>query len=473
MFSFDYVVLNAFLKENFDFLVGARIQKVQQPTRQELILSIRKNSETKKLYININPQFCHICFMSKENEKLRGIEIPQKPPMFCMQLRKYIENALITRVNQPENERIFEIFIETYSELGEKIELCLASEFMGRHSNIILYNADTNIILGCAHNVGADKSCVREVIGGLPYIYPPKNNYTPPKNDCTAKPDNINDFIDTYFAKKIAENNLKSLRSQLANLVQKQITGLEKQCDLIKKSLKSDENYAKYKHYGDLIMANLYNLKDFTSSVTLFDYENDCEIMLETDENLKASENAQKFYKKYTKIKKRVEKNSEILEEYIQKLDYLKNVLYFIENSENIENLNEIKQEILPQNKTKQDVNQKSSKNFSITETEINGHKVFIGKNNKQNDYIVSKLAKDEDYWFHVQNATGSHVLLKCAEPDDKTIYECAKLAKEFSSAKNSTKAGVIYTKAKHLKRPPNTPLGYVTYRSEREIVVN
>ena len=128
MFTFDNNVLKFFLAENIDFLSNSRIQKIQQPSRRELILLLRKHSETKKLYININPQFYHLCFISKENEILRNIKIPQKPPMFCMQLRKYLENALITRVHQPENERIIEIFVETYNEISEKIELCLAVE---------------------------------------------------------------------------------------------------------------------------------------------------------------------------------------------------------------------------------------------------------------------------------------------------------------------------------------------------------
>lgn len=470
MFTFDNNVLKIFLAENIGFLNNSRIQKIQQPSRRELILFLRKYSETKKLYININSQFYHLCFISKENEILRNIEIPQKPPMFCMQLRKYIENALITRVNQPENERILEIFVETYNELNEKIELCLAAELMGRHSNIILYNSDTNVILGCAHNVGSDKSSVREVIGGLPYIYPPKQNKNYISNFNGEIPPvykNLNDMIDTCYAKKIAKNNLKSVRTNLINFVQKQIARLEKQYKLTENLIKIDGNYNDYKLFGDLITANLYNLKDYVSSVNLRDYENDRDITLEIDQNLTLKENAQKFYKKYTKIKKRVQKNCEILENYEQKLSYLKNTLYFIENADNPQVLEQIKQELMPET-----VQQKSKNEFFVNETEICGCKVFVGKNNKQNDYIVSKLAKDEDYWFHVQNSTGSHVLLKCTNPDDKTIYECAKLAKEFSSAKNSAKAGVIYTKAKYLKRPPNTPLGYVTYRSEREIVV-
>jgi predicted ribosome quality control (RQC) complex YloA/Tae2 family protein len=147
MITFDSLTLKAFIQENSDFLINAKIQKIQQPTRRDLILYLRKYGESRKFYININPQFYHICFMNKENEEIRRFEIPQKPPMFCMLLRKYIENAKIYDIRQPENERIFEIYIESYNEIGDKVELCLAAELMGKHSNIILYNNNTKIIM--------------------------------------------------------------------------------------------------------------------------------------------------------------------------------------------------------------------------------------------------------------------------------------------------------------------------------------
>ena len=105
-------------------------------------------------------------------------------------------------------------------------------------------------------------------------------------------------------------------------------------------------------------------------------------------------------------------------------------------------------------------------------ELNIDGYKVFVGRNNRQNDFIVSKLSKDEDYWFHTKDCAGSHVLLKCDNPTDKLLLECAKLAKEYSKGADSSKVGVIYTKRKYLKKPPAANLGYVTYKNEREIIL-
>ena len=110
----------------------------------------------------------------------------------------------------------------------------------------------------------------------------------------------------------------------------------------------------------------------------------------------------------------------------------------------------------------------------TLTKIKINGFDVYIGKNNKQNDYIISKLSKDEDYWFHTRLCAGSHVLLKVneKEPDEETIFECCKLARENSASKQPSKVGVIYTKRKFIKKPPAAPLGYVIYKNEKEILV-
>lgn len=527
MITFDSLTLKAFIEENKDFFIGCRIQKIQQPTRRDLLFSLRNNGETRKFYVNINPQHYHLCFISKKTEQQRHLEIPQKPPMFCMQLRKHLENAKITKINQPNYERIFEIYIETFDELQEKIELCLAIELMGKHSNIVLYNADTNIIIGCAHNVGAEKSREREMAGLLPYIYPPKQNKFDILNisgeineslenfyffskafatQCKNLPletlqsfvrlqntspaistdykefslfknllqtptefNSVNEMIDEYFSYHIEKNKLKSIRHELKTLVNKQLTKLKKNNTLMQELLTKENNKDQNRLNGDLIMANLYNGKDYSTSIEVFNWETNSQVSIKLDPQLTLKENANKYYKQYNKSKKATEKTIEMIEANNIQLEYFEQTLYSIETAKTLTELEEIKNELFPIFQP----NKKEKIQPSLpTETEISGYKVFIGRNNKQNDYIVSKLSKDEDYWFHTHGCAGSHILLKCAQPSDEIIYECAKLAKEHSSAKNTSKIGVIYTKRKNLKKPPKTPLGYVTYKNEEEIIV-
>ena len=460
MINYNSLILKNWIEENSDFLTGARIQKIQQPTRRDFVFVIRNKGESRKFYININPQYYHVCFMSKENELKRFIEIPQKPPMFCMLLRKYLENAVISHVEQPEFERILEFYIETYNELSEKIYLCLAIELMGKYSNVILYNYDTNIILGCAHNVGAEKSREREMAGGLPYVYPsgrPNSWYSADKNILPSE-------IDSYYAQIISDDKIKRVKSDCAQIVNKKIK--KDKTSLKKIQSANDKDYDKYRLYGDLIMANLYNNKDYLKTINVYDYENNCEISIELDETKTLKGNANRYYKLYNKSKTAHEKMQEMSLKLKENIEYNEQILYSLELANDMDELLEIKSEIEPEKQVK------STKKVMIEPLQIEGFDVYVGKNNRQNDYIVSKLSKDEDLWFHTRDCAGSHVLLKCENPSDKLIFECAKLAKKYSKGSLSSKVSVIYTKRKHLKKPPKANLGYVIYKCEQEILV-
>lgn len=529
MITFDSLTLKAWVEENRDFLTGARIQKIQQPTRREFVFSIRSLGENRKFYININPQLHHIAFMSRENEERRLIEIPKKPPMFCMLLRKYLENSKICEVKQPPYERILEFYIETFNELSEKIYLCLAIELMGKHSNVVLYNYDTNIIIGCAHNVGSEKSSVREMAGTLPYTYPPKQNktdiltyngeinpetlskdfywisnsfaskvktcpFTKIKNFVELKglspviskdfkeyslfselienpqaQTSINEMLDNYFTYYQEKEKFQALKTHLTTITNQKIRKYQNSLDKLSAQLEREAKTEIYRLYGNLIMANLYNNQDYSPFVDVFDYENNRNITIELDNTKTLKENANKFYKLYNKGKTSKQKLGEMKDLFEGNLNYFKQVLYSINRAGNIRELLEIKAELEPDTE-KKEKNHSSLEPLKLQEGDFT---IFIGKNNRQNDYIVSKLAKDEDLWFHTKDCAGSHVLLKGENPPDSLILKCAKLAKENSSAPNSSKIGVIYTKRKYLKKPPKANLGYVTYKGEKEIVID
>lgn len=531
MITFDSLTLKAFINEQSDFLTGARITKIQQPTRREFVFTLRNLGQTKQFYVNINPQMYHLCFMSKENLEKRLIEMPQKPPMFCMLLRKYLGSSRIAKINQPDYERILEFYIETYNELGDKIYLCLAFELMGKHSNVVLYNSDTDVILGCAHNVGAEKSREREMYGGIPYIYPPKQNKVDIKNyygeidysclpkdfywfsksfadkcigktlsdlknfvslsnisPCISKDfkdyslfselleapilyNSVNDMIDDYYSFYIAKDKFQVLKNHYKSVVSQKLKKVVKSLKQMEYRLLQASDFDKYRLWGDLIMANIYNLKDYSENALVYDYENDKQINIVLDKMLTLKENAKKFYKQYNKEKTSNVKLQEFVEVGIQKKNLLESVLYSVEISENMSDLLELTDEV-EEGKSSVNKNQKSALEPLRIDLE-NETRIYIGKNNKQNDYIVSKLSDDEDLWFHTKDCAGSHVLLKTQNVTDELILKCANFAKKYSSASNSSKIGVIYTKRKYLRKPPKANLGYVTYKNEKEIVID
>ncbi len=508
MINIDFLTLKAFFLENIDFFIGARLQKIQQPTRRDFVFSLRNNSESRKLYININPQIYHICFMSQENEQRRNITIPQKPPMFCMLLRKYLEGCRIFDTLVIENERIIEFHFEIMDEFSQKRSLCLCIELMGKHSNIILYDRETSIIIGCAHNVGSEKSRYRELQGGLKYIYPPKNSsinlskelqkqftglnqeqinnylnkdkFNPAILDekytlfqellPNSNPEkSVNSMLDNYYSKIQEQIIINSEKARLTAIVNPMLKKVKNSIDKISALLKKRDNTEKYKLYGELLTANLYQKCDFKSQIEVFDYINNKDIVIELDTTKTLNENAQKYFKLYSKSKITKEKSQEILNNLNIESEYLENLIYSINTAKKIKDFDEIKAEL-----KLDDIKPTKQNKTEIMKIEKDGFDIYIGRNNKQNDYIVSKLAKDNDYWFHTRLCAGSHVLLKVqeVEPDENILFECCKLAREFSSATQPSKVGVIYTRAKNLKKPPAAPLGYVIYKNEKEVLV-
>ena len=474
MINIDFLTLRDFFEENIDFIIGSRLQKIQLPTRRDFIFLLRNNGESRKLYININPQIYHLAFMTQEGEARRALKIPKHPPMFCMLLRKYLEGCKIDDARVVENERILELFFETTDELSQNRSLCLCIELMGKHSNIILYDRATSIIIGCAHNVGSEKSRYRELQGGLKYIYPPvhtiQNNIT-----CLYKSleyprtFSINEILDDYYSKIQEEGNVREEKNKLLSIVRPKLKKVLNSIDKIKSLLKKRDNTEKYKLYGELLTANLYKKCDYQKEIELFDYINNENIKIELDETKSLNENAQRYYRLYTKSKTTKEKSEAMLEGLNIEREYMETLLYSIDKASSLNDLEEIAQELEP---VKTPV--KKQDKSELTKLEIKGFSVYIGKNNRQNDYIVSKLAKPEDYWFHTRLCAGSHVLLKVndKEPDEDIIFECCKLAREYSSAKQPSKVGVIYTRAKYLRKPPASPLGYVTYKNEKEVLI-
>ena len=216
----------------------------------------------------------------------------------------------------------------------------------------------------------------------------------------------------------------------------------------------------------------MYQKKDYSKNLEVLNYFTGENIIIDLDETKTLNENAQRYFKLYSKSKTTKEKSELMLNDLRVEKDYLENVLYSIEKSSNLDDLDEIKSELgFLHAKPK---SESVSVENKLLKLDIEGFDVYVGRNNKQNDYIISKLSKDEDYWFHTRSCAGSHVLLKIREqePDESVLFECCKLAREYSSATQPSKVGVIFTKRKFIKKPPKAPLGYVIYKNEKEVLV-
>ena len=245
----------------------------------------------------------------------------------------------------------------------------------------------------------------------------------------------------------------------------------------IKDELEDTNKMDTYKLYGDLLMINAHLQVQYEPSIELQNLLSDEGEMLTIPlkPNLTIVENAQWYYKLYTKLKNRMVSGEYQLNTSTTKLEYLKSILYSISLATTRESLEEIRKECMDAGiikKSKKPLSYKLGKSNYIHLT-IDEGEMFIGRNNQQNEYLTHRFAKPTDIWFHTQDIQGSHLILRLnVEPDDMILSKVAQYAAYFSKARETSKVPVDYTYIKNIKKPPGSPLGFVIFNTHQTMIV-
>lgn len=245
----------------------------------------------------------------------------------------------------------------------------------------------------------------------------------------------------------------------------------------IKDELEDTNKMDTYKLYGDLLMINAHLQMQYEPSIELQNLLSDEGEMLTIPlkPNLTIVENAQWYYKLYTKLKNRMVSGEYQLNASTTKLEYLKSILYSISLATTRESLEEIRKECMDAGiikKSKKPLSYKLGKSNYIHLT-IDEGEMFIGRNNQQNEYLTHRFAKPTDIWFHTQDIQGSHLILRLnVEPDDMILSKVAQYAAYFSKARETSKVPVDYTYIKNIKKPPGSPLGFVIFNTHQTMIV-
>jgi len=284
-------------------------------------------------------------------------------------------------------------------------------------------------------------------------------------NDYYRRKDVVNRFLQkSQSMRKLVSHRIEKGRNKLANL----------ESDLL-----FAENADDYKIKGELVLANLYHLEKGMNAIVVDNYYVDPneKIELQLDIRLTPTENAQKFFKKYNKLKTAQTEVVKQLEETKNEVAYLEQVLINLENTTDNSNLEEIRLElseagilkVRKQGKKQQKI---KSKPHHYRSTE--GFDIYVGKNNLQNDQLTLKTASKSDMWFHTKDIPGSHVIIKAEGKDipDETLLLAAKLAAYHSKGKDSSQVPVDYTRVKHVSKPSGAKPGMVIYVKNQTLYV-
>ena len=340
----------------------------------------------------------------------------------------------------------------------------------------------------------------------------------------------VNFYLDDFYTSKEQSEQFKQYRDTVLKLVLNHVGKIKERISTIDSKITDCTNAEKYRLYGELITSNLYRIPDYPQAeVTLENYyDNNNLITIPLDEKFSPSKNAKNFFKKYRKLQNTiaiVEKQKELSE---AELSYLESIVYELEEVSSIEDIDNIYSEICDNlifgknantvnnhvynstnkvanlnnsnylNHSKNDNlkkanskgNKQSKENSSNMpeKRNIDGYTVYIGKNNKQNDYLTCRLAQNSDIWFHTKDIHGSHVVLKndslhsssenssasCTfNIPDSVLYKCASIAAYYSKARMSQNVPVDYTLIKYVKKPNGAKPGMVIYTNNKTIYAN
>ncbi len=283
----------------------------------------------------------------------------------------------------------------------------------------------------------------------------------------------VNEAAEAFYLKKSSMASLKQKSADLTKLVNSNLERCRRKLQIENETLEKVKKKEKYKIYGDLITANIYRIEAGMREIECENfYSPECEkIKIPLKYDLTPSQNAQRCYIKYTKEKTAEAETKKQREINLKEIDYLESVSEAITLAETGTEIAMIREELAETGYVKRKISKKAPKKVKISEpmhfVSDDGFDIFVGKNNKQNDYVTLKLSRSTDIWFHTKSIHGSHAIVKTSDAmtvPERTYVQAASLAAYYSKARNSKSVPVDYTEVKYVKKPSGAKPGMVIY---------
>ena len=537
--SFDGFFLHHMVEELRRELVNGRIQKINQPFEQELVLQIRSNRQSHRLLLSAHPVFGRIQLTQTTFEN------PAQPSTFIMVLRKYLQGALIESIEQVENDRIVEITVSNKNEIGDHIQATLIIEIMGKHSNILLVDKSSHKILEVIKHVGFSQNSYRTLLPGSTYIAPPstvslnpftikdeklfeilqtqetiaknlqslfqglgrdtanelesilvseklstfRNFFNQETKPCLTETSfspvpfanqvgepfaNLSDLLDTYYKDKAERDRVKQQASELIRRVENELQKNRHKLKKQEKELLATDNAEEFRQKGELLTTFLHQVPNDQDQVILDNYYTNQPITIALDKALTPNQNAQRYFKRYQKLKEAVKYLTDLIEETKATILYLESVETVL-NQAGLEEIAEIREELIQTGFIRRRQREKIQKRKKPEQYLASDGKtiIYVGRNNLQNEELTFKMARKEELWFHAKDIPGSHVVISGnLDPSDEVKTDAAELAAYFSQGRLSNLVQVDMIEVKKLNKPTGGKPGFVTYTGQKTLRV-
>lgn len=287
----------------------------------------------------------------------------------------------------------------------------------------------------------------------------------------------LSEMLDIFYHTKANRDRVQQQGGQLLHVIRKNLQRNKKKLKKLSNELKATENADEYRIKGEVLTTYLYQIKRGMTKIALPNfYDNNKEITISLSNQLSPSQNAQKYFKKYQKLKNAVTFVNEQIELTKKEVAYLEEIQTQIELATPAD-LNDIKTELQQEGyiKKKQQKSKHSSR-VKINKPESfiasDGTEILVGKNNLQNEKLTLHTAKKTDIWLHAKNIPGSHVIIKSNNPSDETLFEAAMLAAYFSKFRSSANVPIDYVQVKNIRKPNGSKPGFVIYEGQKTLTV-
>ena len=536
--SFDGFFLHHMTEELRRELLGGRIQKINQPFEQELVLQIRSNRQSRKLLLSAHSVFGRVQLTDTTFEN------PAVPNTFIMVMRKYLQGAVIEAIQQVENDRILEISVSNKNEIGDSVAVTLVIEIMGKHSNIILLDKASGKIIEAIKHVGFSQNSYRTILPGSTYVAPPQtgslNPFTvgdeklfeilhtedlEPKrlqqifqglgrdtatelsgrltanklktfraffasptqpslteksfsallfSDSKTQMSTLSELLDTFYKDKAERDRVNQQASELIRRVENELEKNRKKLGKQEEELLATENAEEFRQKGELLTTFLHQVPNDQEQVELDNYYTGEKILISLDKALTPNQNAQRYFKRYQKLKEAVKHLTSLIEETRTTILYLESVETALAQA-SLTEIAEIREELIQtgfirrRQREKIQKRQKPEKYLATDGQTI----ILVGRNNLQNDELTFKIAKKDELWFHAKDIPGSHVVITGnLQPSDEVKTDAAELAAYFSKARLSNLVQVDMIETRKLNKPTGGKPGFVTYTGQKTLRV-
>lgn len=290
-------------------------------------------------------------------------------------------------------------------------------------------------------------------------------------DDCVTY-DSLHELLDRFYDARGERERVKQRANDLVKLVQQLLQKYQNKLSKLVDEQAGTEEKENQQLYGELITANIYQLKPGDRQLETVNYYTGENVTIPLNPQKSPAENAQYYYKQYNRMKTRERELTHQITLTEENIAYFENIEQQLSHIQ-VHEIDDIREELAEQGFIKQKKQQKKKKQQKIqlqSYVSTDGDTILVGKNNKQNDYLTNKLAQKSHLWFHTKDIPGSHVVILNDAPSDKTIEEAAMIAAYFSKAGQSGQIPVDYTTIRNVHKPSGSKPGFVTYDNQKTL---